>query len=428
MRSSAPSFAPAVGLPEELARRIVEESRRAARFALIARVSRVIAGNLDREAMLVQAADGIHELLDYQNVDIALVDPDDPDYLIVRIRGGEYKRAIRHVDRLPIAGGIMGAAVRERRSQLVNDVYADPRYVRPPGTGGAHAELAVPIILRTAGREGGEVLGVVNVEGDGPYDDLDIASLEVVADHLAVGMQNAKLFESARHAAVLEERQRLARDLHDSVTQMVASIHLIAQSLEPAWRRDPAEGSRRAMRLTELAASAQAELRALLRELRPPSGNDSAAEILTAGIVQLRVKGLGAALARLLQDSLSEGVETHLEMATYEPQAEMLEEALYRVVQEALANITKHAGAGRVRIAVVLENGQVRMTVTDDGRGFSVRAASGPSKTGGHHLGLISMRERLEALGGRLELRSRPGRGTEVEARIRAQPRTPRAP
>jgi signal transduction histidine kinase len=208
---------------------------------------------------------------------------------------------------------------------------------------------------------------------------------------------------------------------------MVASIHLISQSLEPAWRRDPAEGSRRANRLTELAASAQAELRALLRELRPPSGTDSAAEILTAGIVQLRAKGLGAALARLLQDSLAEGVETGLEMAAYEPQAEMIEEALYRVVQEALANVAKHAGAGRVRVALAVENDEVRMTVTDDGRGFSVRAASGPSKTGGHHLGLLSMRERLEALGGRLELRSRPGRGTEVEARIRAQPRTVRS-
>jgi two-component system NarL family sensor kinase len=418
------TFPPAAGLPDDLTQRIVEESRRAARFALIARVSRIIASHLELDAMLCQAADAIHELLEYENVDIPLLDPHDPRQLVISVRGGDYKRAIRHIDRLPIDGCIMGAAVIEKRSQLVNDVQADPRYVRPPGTSGARAELAVPIMVGASadGRKGTEILGVLNVEGTGPYDELDVASLEVIADHLAVGMQNAQLFEGARRAAVLEERQRLARDLHDSVTQMVASIHLISQSLEPAWRRDPQEGARRAARLTELAASAQAELRALLRELRPPSGHDSAAEVLSAGIVQLRGSGLDAGLRRLLADSLPDGVATRLEMSAYEPQAEMVEEALYRVVQEALANVAKHAAAKNVRVAVVLENDEIHLTVIDDGRGFAVRQKK-PSETGGHHLGLLSMRERLEALGGRFEVRSKPGEGTEVHARIRAKPR-----
>src|SRR5688572_3917641 len=199
------------------------ERRRTARFELIARVARIINAVPGLDTLLRQAADAIHDVLDFPNVDIPLLDPNDPTTLVISVRGGNYKALIRGEDRIPVSTGIMGAAVRERRVQRVDDVTRDPRYVQPPVPTQARAELAVPIVL------GGDVLGVVNVEGEKPFDDLDQSTIEIVADHLAVAIQNARLIEQNRDAAVWQERQRLRRELHDSVTQILSSINLLAQ-------------------------------------------------------------------------------------------------------------------------------------------------------------------------------------------------------
>ncbi len=123
--------------------------RRTARFELIARIAANLPIEGEIEGRLQEAADAIHEMLEFPSVDIPLVDPDDPQTLVVRVRGGEYKRRIQGEDRLSVATGIMGAAVREARPQLVNDVASDPRYVTPPGVKPPRAELAVPIVLKT---------------------------------------------------------------------------------------------------------------------------------------------------------------------------------------------------------------------------------------------------------------------------------------
>lgn len=177
----------------EHARRQDEERRRASRFELIARIAADINREPDCDALLQRAADAIHTLLKFPNVDIPLVDEADPETLVVRIRGGNYKRKIHKVDRLPIAAGIMGAAVRERATQLVNDVRADPRYVCPPNVAPAQAELAVPICSAE------RVLGVLNVEGNRRFDDLDRRSLEIIADYLAVAIENARLSGRRAH-------------------------------------------------------------------------------------------------------------------------------------------------------------------------------------------------------------------------------------
>ncbi|HEX6832676.1 MAG TPA: GAF domain-containing protein, partial [Rudaea sp.] len=169
----------------EHARRTEDDQRTSLRFELIAKIAAEIQRESNGEAMLQRAADLIHEVLHFPNVDIPLVDAADASMLVVRVRGGNYKRQIQREDRLPVAAGIMGAAVRERRSQLVNDVTRDPRYVCPPGVHPALAELAVPIC--SADR----VLGVVNVESDRPFTPLDQRSLEIIADYLAVAIDNA---------------------------------------------------------------------------------------------------------------------------------------------------------------------------------------------------------------------------------------------
>jgi len=257
------------------------------------------------------------------------------------VRGGGYKRAISGIDRLSIHQGVMGSAVRERRAQRIDNVYDDPRYVRPPNTKGALAELAVPIMAA------GEVLGVVNVEGETPFDDLDQLTLEIIADHLGVAIQNARLHQQNREAAVWQERLRLRRELHDSVTQILSSISLLSQALPSAWRRSHGEGEAAAARLAELAQTAFGEMRALLRELEPeaPARSESSSVRLRTGIESMRHAGLVPALVRLLEAMIPPGLARRYHFDQYLTQDLTHEETLYRVCQEAVSNAIRHSGA-----------------------------------------------------------------------------------
>jgi len=388
---------------------------RRARLELLARIGQLATNDLPLEELLDQTAELIHRELGFPNVDLPLVDPADPGTLVVRVRGGSYKQAIRHEDRLSLDTGVMGAAVRERRTQLVPDVRLDPRYIVPPSGFTVRSELAVPILL------GDQALGVVNVEGPEPFDDEDAATLETVAALLAVAIRNAELAGRARELAVLGERQRLARELHDSVTQLIFSAKLIAESLVPAFRRDPAEGEKRMVRLAELLGSALAEMRALLKELRPaeeqkiltlPSG-----EFPLPAALKVRRDGLAAVLAERVAELQRDGYQTALDLRAWQRQPVALEEGLLRVALELVANAVKHARARRIAVRLAAGAGGAELEVADDGAGFDVRAtlerAERRTERGGG-LGLVALRERVRELGGALRFESEPGRGTRV--------------
>jgi signal transduction histidine kinase len=355
----------------ENARRYQWEQRRTERLALIARIGHIITADLALDDLLDRAAEAIHELLGYQNVDIPLVHPRDPDTLVVRAR----------------------------RVQLVNDVSADPRYVKPPAALTVRAELAVPIVL------GEHVLGVLNVESEHPFDQEDATSLQIIADHLAVAIRNARLFESASALAVLEERERLSRDLHDSVTQMLFSVTLVAQ--------DPKEGEARADRVLQLSRLALAEMRALIADLRLDVPiHDSLQGAAPVGLSRVRREGLPAALRGYAEEIGGGAFEVALELEGYRPQPFEREEALFRIGQEALNNVVKHAGASRVTIGLRQDRDGIHLTVADDGRGFEEAAVEPVAAAGG--LGLVGMRERTRAQKGDLRIESVPGQGTRM--------------
>jgi signal transduction histidine kinase len=393
----------------EHSRRQEDERRRSLRFELIARIAADIHREPDCDALLQRAADAIHSVLKFPNVDIPLVDPDDPGTLVVRIRGGSYKRKIDKEDRLSISGsGIMVTAVRERQTQLVNDVRSDPRYMCPPGVTPAQAELAVPICV------GDRVLGVLNVEGNRQFDELDRRSLEVVADYLAVAIENTRLSGRASESAVLAERQRLARDLHDNVTQILSSMSLLSQTLGAAWQRSPAEGEKRVARLQQLAQTAFAELRMLLRQLAPPESMSqptiSRQGRSFAGLENLRTQALPGALTKLLAVMMPEGLAIKTNFSGYVPQRLENEEALYRVCQEAVSNTLRHAAATRVRIEAAVTGDEAVLRVADDGHGLGAEFRPG--------VGLGSMRTRVEILKGRFRIAPNSPHGTLIEARI----------
>jgi signal transduction histidine kinase len=397
------------------AQRYEDERERGDRMALVARVARLVTADLRLDELIQRAADAIHELLGFPNLAIPLIDPEQPNTLVLTVKGGYYKDLIPGEYRIPISQGLMGEAARTRQMVLVNDVASDPRYLPTPG-GAAACELAVPILL------GDRVLGVVNVERDDPFREEDAAIVGIIADQLAVAIENARLYASAQRVAVLEERQRLARELHDAVTQHLSSIALIAQTLGPAYARGAEEGEGRARRLVELSQVALDEMRVLLAELRP-RGRHTAEHEAPAGSARSRLRhhGLAEALSLLAAEVSCDALPVDAELAGYRPRPLAQEEALYRIAQEGLSNVVKHARATYAQLRLASEGGSTVLSLIDDGVGFTTSVeATGEHAIQMGGLGLLTMRERATAIGGTIRVESSPGGGTTIEVAVPA--------
>jgi signal transduction histidine kinase len=226
------------------------------------------------------------------------------------------------------------------------------------------------------------------------FEEEEIALSMAFADQVALAIESARFSEQVQQAAAMEERQRLARDLHDAVTQTLFSASMIADVLPRLWKRRPEEGLRRLDELRQLTRGALAEMRTLLLELRPAA---------------LRDANLGDVLHQL-----GEAVNgrARLPVAVTVTGEEQLPPdvrvALYRIAQEAMHNIIKHAHAHQVEMMLHLEPQGATLRVCDDGRGFDAASVDGG------HFGLHIMHERAEAIGAALHIESQPGHGTAI--------------
>jgi signal transduction histidine kinase len=198
-----------------------------------------------------------------------------------------------------------------------------------------------------------------------------------------------------KERVIIEERSRLARDLHDAVTQTLFSASLIADVLPRIWERNQDEGRRRLEELRQLTRGALAEMRTLLLELRP------------AALAEAEMGDLLRQLAESVTGRARVAVEVKEEgVCDLPPDVKV---ALYRIAQEALNNVAKHAGASQAQVAFACGAQEpVSLRIRDNGRGFD------PASVPPEHLGLGIMRERAAAVGARLTIRSEVGRGTEI--------------
>jgi len=274
-----------------------------------------------------------------------------------------------------------------------------------------HQALGVPLVWH------GRLLGYMALSLEPPrrFKPADQEMTQVLAHAAAAAIENATLHAQAGSAAVLAERQRLARELHDNVTQILASINLLSQTIATTWKRDPAEGEARAARLQQLAQTAFAEMRMLLQQLTPAESAETAPAIsrksrVLLSVEHLRTLGLPGALTRLLAAQVPEHIATASSFATWEAQRDDHEQALYRVCQEAVSNCLRHAGARRLRVEAAVTGDHAVLRVSDDGRGLGTDFRPG--------MGLGSMRTRIEALHGSFRIGSNSPRGTLIEARL----------
>ncbi len=304
----------------------------------------------------------------------------------------------RAIGPVPSQHGILGLMLRDPNPVRMADIRSHPEFYGWPR---AHPDmvdfLGMPVV------DGDEILGelfLANKRAPGGFTADDEELLRLLAAHAAIALVNARLYERSRELSIVEERNRIARELHDAVTQKLFSLRLTADAASTLVAADPADLTAAAEQLgvvRRLAAEAGAELRAIVVGLRP---------------ADLAGDGLGLALRK--QVELLDRVHSAAVRFTGEPYPKLTparEAAAYRIAQEALHNALRHGDPSSVVVDVSAHNGTVRIEITDDGRGFDTKAAG---------LGLTSMRDRARAAGGRLDVRSQPGGGTTVRLEVPA--------
>lgn len=360
-------------------------------------IGNALASQLELEPLLAMVAGRLRELVGARLVLIAL--PDTDDALRVAAADGDGPGTLVGTQ-LGLHGSKVGRVLERARSERVDSVLDDPevdqRAVRELGITTA---LYVPLIVH--GRAIGVVAAHDKIGADPRFDDDDIRLGESLASRAAIAVDLSERVSRDAMRRVVEaqelERKRLARELHDETGQALTSILLGLKSLEQAV--DSEDGRERVASLRDLVVSTLQDVRRLAVELRPSALDDF---------------GLEPALERLVdtyrqQASVSVDLEIQLGHARLPSEVET---ALYRMVQEALTNITKHAGATSASILLARSPSAVALVIEDDGEGFD--PADG--RDGG--LGISGMRERLALIGGRLRIESAPGKGTTLAAEV----------
>ncbi|SPE49042.1 Sensor histidine kinase LiaS [Streptomyces netropsis] len=346
------------------------------------------------------------ELLDAEYA--ALGVPDDHGGFAQFVVDGISEEEWKAIGPLPRQHGILAAMLKEATTQRLADVREDPRFEGWPD---AHPEMSDFLGMPVA--DGDEILGALflankkttaqrppSEPGGCAFTAEDEELLGVLAQHAAIALTNARLYERSRELTIAGERARLAHELHDAVAQKLFSLRLTAQAATALVDRDPARAKGELQQVAQLAAEAADELRAAVVELRP-AGLDEDGLIAT---LRTQVKVLDRAHAAHVTFAVN-GVRAL-------PAAQ--EEAMLRVAQEALHNALRHSGAERVEVVVSRVGPVVALRVTDDGQGFDPSAV----RRAGRHLGLVSMRDRASGVGGRLTVTSEPGKGTTIEMEV----------
>ncbi|MEU9120844.1 GAF domain-containing sensor histidine kinase [Streptomyces sp. NPDC048506] len=344
------------------------------------------------------------ELLDAEYA--ALGVPDDHGGFAQFVVDGVSAEQWKAIGPLPRQHGILAAMLHNATPERLADVRADPRFGGWPA---AHPDMSDFLGLPVA--DGDEILGALflankrcpkpSSDGNGcGFTADDERLLGILAQHAAIALTNARLYERSRELTIAGERARLAHELHDAVAQKLFSLRLTAQAATALVDRDPARAKDELHQVAALAAEAAEELRAAVVELRPAALDEDGLVATLRSQVQVLDRAHSASVT-----FAAHGVRAL-------PAAQ--EEAMLRVAQEALHNALRHSDAARVEVTLSRNGQGAVLRIADDGRGFD----PGAVRRAGRHLGLVSMHDRAGGVGGKLTVESEPGKGTAVEMEV----------
>jgi signal transduction histidine kinase len=361
---------------------------------------RGISGVLDVEQVLQLIVDRVRELVAAQYAALGIVD--ETGQITQFITSGINAEQRRAIGDLPRGHGLLGLIIRENRSYRIPKIASHPEsYGFPPNHPPMESFLGVPVTFK------GEVVGrlyLTNKQSAPEFSAEDQALLETFALHAGIAIENARLLGQVQRLAVVDERDRISRDLHDSVIQMIYAVTLSLDDVPELVSEAPAEARKRVDDAIDSLHGVIRDIRNFIFGLRPlllDSGNlldglrTLADELRRNTAIEIDLRGD-------LQDDLPVEVVADL----------------LAIAREALANVVRHSGAQHASVRVDIRDGSVRLDVEDDGGGLGPDAV----QEGGHH-GLANMRARAEALGGTFDIHSAPATGTRI---IVAVPRSGR--
>lgn len=381
----------------EMAHQMLEQrvADRTRELSALYDVMAVASASLDLETVLESSLDRVLAVMGSKVGTIHLFDETKGVLRLVAWRGVP-PDLVAKIDLVPVDSGLAGWVIEHGEPLVVPNIATGLRPLLAVPAAGSQAYVGAPI------RAKGRVLGVLSVIGETgrQFKVEEVTLLASIADEVGVAVENARLYQQAEQLAVMKERERLARELHDSVTQSLYSLTLFAEAGRDLVRDGELERVEGYLtRLGEIAQQALKEMRLLVYQLRPLA-------LQREGLVGALQQRLDAVEGRV-------GVEARLLAEKSIELPATVEEGLYRIAQEALNNALKHAAATSVTVYIRAEDERVELEVIDDGQGFDPDTVS---DRGG--MGLTSMRQRAEKLGGSLTVLSAPGEGTRVKVSV----------
>ena len=383
------------GVAIENARLYESTTRWLRQFETLNEIGNALASEVELAPLLDLVARRLRELLDARIVLIAI--PGSMEKLVVAAADGEgtYGLPGMHLD---VDDSKTGRILERARSERVDSVLEDPEVDQQTARRlGVRSGLYVPLVVR--GRAIGVVVAHDRSGPDPRFTDDDLRLAETLASRAAIGVDLSERVSRDAVRRVVEaqelERKRLARELHDETGQALTSILL---GLKPLEEATTGNGREAVAAVRELVVSTLQDVRRLAVELRPSALDDL---------------GLVPAIDRLAQSYGGSGLTVDVEAQIGDARLpEPVETTLYRIVQEAVTNVAKHAEARHLSITLTRKNGSVVAIIEDDGKGFDPQAAESDG------LGLLGMRERLSLVGGTLRVEAAAGTGTTIAAEV----------
>jgi nitrate/nitrite-specific signal transduction histidine kinase len=360
-------------------------------LAAVNSIISVASHSLDIEEILQDALNQTVEQMGFDAGVAFRFEPHPAPPLLMAHQGFEPATAVDLVNSYTIAGRRIPAAYPEEvRLFGIEDFQGEK-------LGDQLSQLDLPLLVYVPLSTKGCKLGffILGKHEPGQLSSEELSLLSSIGKQVGVALENARLYEQAEHTAIAAERNRLARELHDAVTQTLFSANLIADVIPRIWKRDPEEGLQNLEELRQLTRGALAEMRTLLLEMRP--------EALERSDIKSLLTQLADAFTGRVRVPVSLAIEGDCK-ATHEVKV-----AFYRVAQEALNNVAKHSGARQVGLVLACQPRQMNLTIRDDGLGFE------PGSITPDHMGLAIMRERASSIGACLKVESQVGQGTTVE-------------
>ncbi|HJP88845.1 MAG TPA: GAF domain-containing sensor histidine kinase [Candidatus Limnocylindrales bacterium] len=367
------------------------------------RATRAIAGELDIERVLQQMVDSVRDLVGAKYAALGIIGPD--GHLQRFITSGIAAEHRMLIGALPSGYGLLGTLIRDGVSLRIPDISRHPdSYGFPPEHPEMHSFLGVPVHV------GSETVGnfYLTEKRDAPEFSADDQELvEMFARHAGIAIQNARLHHDVQQLAVVDERLRISRDLHDGIIQSIYAVSLSLEDVLDLIESDRAEAEARVDRAIDRLHTAIGDIRGFITGLGVGLGDGA---------------GLRHALEAMAADLLGgTGIDVSVDVrGASELDARLPPEAnheLLQIAREAVSNVARHSGARRASLSLVVADDEAVLRIEDDGAGFDPE-----EKRGSGHFGLANLRDRAAGVGGTLDIQSEPANGTRIIVRLPLAP------